>query len=57
MNGAEEWLWHLFHDPMRANPWSIVALVVIVALAMFALVGGAAGARRISRTWRRKSVV
>lgn len=30
------WLYHLFHDPMRDNPWSLAALVVIVA----ALLGG-----------------
>jgi hemoglobin-like flavoprotein len=25
-----DWLWRLFNDPMRDNPWSIVALAVIV---------------------------
>lgn len=25
------WWWHLFHDPMRDNPWSLVALILALA--------------------------
>ena len=25
-----EWWYHLWHDPMRDNPWSLLALAVIV---------------------------
>lgn len=27
-----DWLWHLWHDPMRDNPWSLLALAVIVGI-------------------------
>jgi hypothetical protein len=42
------WWWHLFHDPMRDNPWSMVALVVAVGL-LGLLVGGL---NRLDRTLR-----
>jgi hypothetical protein len=32
------WWWHLFHDSMRANLWSLVALGVILVLGGVALV-------------------
>jgi len=31
-DAVSEWLWHLFHDPVRDNPWSLVALAVIVGV-------------------------
>jgi hypothetical protein len=27
---VKDWLWHLFNDPIRDNPWSLVLLVVVV---------------------------
>lgn len=32
------WWWHLFHDPMRANLWSLVALGVILVVGGIVLV-------------------
>lgn len=26
-----DWLWHLVNDPVSENPWSLVALVLIVS--------------------------
>lgn len=25
-----DWLWHLFNDPMRDNPWSLLVLALTV---------------------------
>jgi hemoglobin-like flavoprotein len=30
-DAVQDWLWHVFNDPMRDNPWSVVGLVLIVA--------------------------
>lgn len=35
---AEDWLWHLFNDPMRENPWSIVALILIVFCGLLGMI-------------------
>jgi hypothetical protein len=34
---AHGWLWHVFNDPMRDNPWSMLALLLILAAAGTAL--------------------
>lgn len=26
-----DWLWHLFNDPMRENPWSILLAILLMA--------------------------
>lgn len=28
------WLWHLFNDPMRDNPWALLCMLVLM-VAMF----------------------
>lgn len=32
------WWWHLMHDPMRDNPWSLLMLVLLAA-ALFGRAG------------------
>lgn len=27
---VHDWLWHLFNDPMRDNPWSIILLILLM---------------------------
>lgn len=50
-----DWLWHLFNDPMRDNPRSIVALVVIVAAALVVMFyAGEFGRRAMLGIRRRK---
>lgn len=36
MSTGHGWVWHLFNDPMRENPWALLMLAVIVAV----MVGG-----------------
>lgn len=44
------WLWHLLHDPMRDNPWSLLALALIVT----ALLAGMVGRLWLLDWWRRR---
>lgn len=39
------WLWHLWHDPVRDNPWSFVGLVLCVL--------GIVGLMWVLSGWRR----
>jgi hemoglobin-like flavoprotein len=54
---VRDWLWHLFHDPIRDNPWSFAALIVIVVagLAAMLLLGGALHEMRKSMFRRRST--
>jgi hypothetical protein len=44
------WWWHLFHDPMRDNPWSMAGLVVCVVVLVLLV----AGLNWLDRTLRDK---
>lgn len=46
-----DWLWHLFNDPMRDNPWSLLALAVILGL-LFASLWSTDGWRTLP--WKRR---
>lgn len=48
---ARDWAWHLFNDPLRDNPWSVVALVVIVVAVPAAWV---TADRWVRHMWRRR---
>lgn len=51
---GRDWLWHLFNDPMRSNPWSLVALAVIVAAGAVVVIGVGVGADKIRRIMFRR---
>lgn len=42
------WWWHLMHDPMRHNPWSLLMLVLLAA-ALFGRAGLMLADRRLRR--------
>jgi hypothetical protein len=29
---TENWWWHLWHDPMNQNPWSLLAMIISITL-------------------------
>lgn len=41
---SHSWWWHVFHDPMNENPWSLVAGIVMI--------GGSLSAMFAIETWR-----
>lgn len=51
---GRDWLWHLLNDPMRSNPWSLVALAVIVAAGAVVVIGVGVGADKIRRIMFRR---
>lgn len=53
---SEAWWWHLFNDPIRDNPWSIVALCVLIWLGLVALYALGVAGRRIMRFGRRREM-
>lgn len=51
-----DWLWHLYHDPVRDNPWSFAALVVVVVAGISVLlVIGSMLTRMGNALFRRRS--
>lgn len=50
---AQDWLWHVFNDPMRDNPWSIVVLIILLTMALIGMFGLGAAGRRIMQFRRR----
>jgi hemoglobin-like flavoprotein len=55
VGSLKDWLWHLLNDPLHDNPWSIVALILVLALALFAMLVGAGVLREIGRMFRRRN--
>lgn len=55
MGDAELWLWHLMHDPIRSNPWSLGVSVLFAVLIVMATAGPLIGWAIDRRTARQET--